>query len=364
MKTGAAGTPVPSRSGGRDGPPCYALTMADLEPSIQRIALEGLSPAAFEHPADRAALHALRKLPGFDVMLRAVIGLIGERSVRYMHLANAVRVGPDQFARIDEIYEECLRTLDVQVRPELFIAQTPIVNAGAVGVDQPFIVLNSGTLHLFDDDEIRFIIGHELGHVLADHSLYKTMLALLLRVSFGSLGIPVASIALFAIVAALREWDRKSELSGDRAGLLAVQDPEVAYRVQMKMAGGGTVSEMSVEAFEAQARDYEQGGGVLDGVVKLMNLLQRTHPFSVLRLTELKRWVDSGDYQRTLDGEYPRRGEGEQPKLAQDLLESARSYRDAYRDSKDPFARFVQGISDAGTSALGRARELVRPGKD
>jgi len=338
--------------------------MAEVVGESGRVVLEGISAPAFEHPADRAALHALRRLPGFDVMLRAVIGLIGERSVRYMHLANAVRVGPDQFARVDAIYEDCLRTLDVQMRPELFVAQTPIVNAGAVGVDEPFIVLNSGTLSLFDDDELRYIIGHELGHVLADHSLYKTMLSLLLRVSFGSLGIPVASIALFGIVAALREWDRKSELSGDRAGLLAVQDPQVAYRVQMKMAGGGKVGEMSIEAFEAQARDYEAGGGVLDGVVKLMNLLQRTHPFSVLRLSELKRWVESGDYQRVLDGEYARRGEGEERKLTQDVIESARSYRDAYRESTDPLARFVQNISDAGSSALERARELVRPGKD
>jgi len=324
-----------------------------------RIVLPQLSVRAFEHPADRAALHTLRSVPGFDTLLRGLFGLIGDRSVRYLHLGNAVRVGDQQFSRLDGLYRECLEVLDLDRRPELFVVQTPVVNAGAIGVDDPFIVLHSGSLQLFDDDELRFVLAHELGHVMSGHALYKTMLGLLLRLSFGYIGLPIAGMAVLGVVAALREWDRKSELSADRAGLLAVQDEAVAYRVHMKLAGGGHVGEMSVEAFEAQALDYERAGGVLDGVIKLVNLMQHTHPFSVVRLAELKRWVESGSYAAVLRGEYPRRSDDES-NVAKELLEGLRSYQESYRQSKDPLSRFMKELTQAGSSALERARDKLR----
>jgi Zn-dependent protease with chaperone function len=322
--------------------------------------LEGIDSSAFEHPADRAALHALRSVPGFDLVLRKLIGLVGERSVRYLHLANAVRVGERQFPRVDAIYRDCLSVLDVSERPELYVVQTPMVNAGALGVDTPFIVLNSGTIELFDDDELRFVLGHELGHVQCDHALYKTMLSLLLRASIAYGVLPVAGMALLGVAAALREWDRKSELTGDRAGLLAVQDPDAAYRVHMKMAGGSRVSQMSVDEFIAQAEDYDRGGDMLDGVIKLMNLLQRTHPFSVLRLRALRAWVEEGGYQAVLDGDYPRRsGEGKR-RLHEDVLEGAREYRKSAGRSGDPLTRFLGELAQAGGSMLDKARGVVQ----
>lgn len=329
-----------------------------------RKTLEGIDSTAFEHPADRAALHALRKVPGFDLVLRKLIGLIGERSVRYLHLANAVRVSERQFTRVDSLYRDCLEVLDVEQRPELYVVQTPMVNAGALGVDTPFIALNSGTIELFDDDELRFVLGHELGHVLCDHSLYKTMLALLVRASVAYGVMPVAGMVLFGVGAALREWDRKSELTADRAGLLAVQRPEAAYRVHMKMAGGGRVSEMSVEEFVSQAQDYDQGGDMLDGVIKLMNLLQRSHPFSVLRLRALRAWVEEGGYQAVLDGAYARRDGDGKRSLHEDVLEGAREYRQSAKRSGDPLTRFLSELAEAGGSVLEKARGVVRRDDD
>jgi Zn-dependent protease with chaperone function len=325
-----------------------------------RIRLESIASHAFEHPTDRAALRALRSVPGFDLVLRKLMGIAGERSIRYLHLANTVRVNDKQFPRVNALYAECLDVLDVERRPELFIAQTPIVNAGALGVDDPFIVLNSGTLQLFDDDELRFVLAHELGHVVCDHALYKTMLSLLLRISFAYGIVPVAGVALFGVIAALREWDRKSELTADRAGLLAVQSPEVAYRVHMKMAGGGRVAEMSVDEFAAQADDYDRAGDILDGVVKLVNLLQRTHPFSALRLRALRQWVDSGEYERILGGEYPRRSEPQTP-FSHTIAEGARAYREEARRSEDPLQRFFNDLAEVGSSVLERARGVIRP---
>ncbi len=105
-------------------------------------------------------------------------------------------------------------------------------------MDQPFIVITSGLYDLMTHEEMRFVVGHELGHALSGHAVYRAMMMHLTRLarSFGFMS--VGGWALRAIVAALLEWQRKSELSGDRAGLLCSQDLATAIRVEMKLAGG------------------------------------------------------------------------------------------------------------------------------
>lgn len=319
-----------------------------------RTRLYDLSSRAYEHPADRAALVALRAVPGFDLVMRKMLGLLGERSLRLIYLGSAVRVGPRQFGELYKIYQDCLHVLDFPDEPELFVAQTPFVNAGAVGTDRPFIVLNSGATQLFSPEELRVIIGHELGHILSGHVLYKTMLQLLLRISLVASGIPVAAWTLMAIIAALKEWDRKSELSCDRAGLLASQDLEACYRVQMKMACG-SVKDASIEEFVKQAEEYEAGGDMVDSVFKVLNIVDRSHPFPVLRLAELKRWVEQGEYERILKGQYPRRSTDREASIYEELKASARSYKESAEETRDPMATFFR---DLGSSVSNRSKNL------
>jgi Zn-dependent protease with chaperone function len=300
---------------------------------------------------------ALRRVPGFDTLLRKLFGTIGDRSLRYAFLASAVRVDENQFPGIHEAFVEACRVLDIDPIPELYVAQTPIVNAGAIGVDRPFIVINSGTVSLMSPDELQFILAHELGHVLSGHVLYKTMLRLLLRMTTLALAIPLGGLALYGITTALLEWDRKSELSADRAGLLVVQDPELALRVNMKLAGGGLADQMNVDAFVAQAEEYRSSGNVMDGVVKLLNLIGRTHPFPVLRLAELKKWVESGDYETILSGDYPRRDGDETTSVYQELKASSQSYKEDIDGSSDPFISLVRGMGEGVASGVRSAKD-------
>lgn len=321
--------------------------------------LPNISSRAFEHPADRAALAALKKIPLFDLVLRKLIGFVGERSLRLAYLSSAVRVNEHQFSRLNAIYDECLQVLDVPTRPELYVSQAPFVNAGAIGTDQPFIVLNSATLELCDDDELRYILGHELGHVLADHVLYKTMLELLLRLTVGGLGIPLGQLAIIAIVSGLSEWSRKSEISCDRAGLLCVQDPRKTYGVIMKMAGGRQIDQMNIDEFERQAADYEAGGSAVDSVFKLMHLIGRSHPFHVVRLNELRKWIASGEYDRILLGQYPTRDTDPKTSAYDELKSSFKQYKEDFDQSKDPLLDLLKTVSqDMGQAATKVWEEL------
>jgi len=323
----------------------------NLPAARPRKVLTQIASVSWEHPADRAALQSLRAVPGFDMVVKKIYGFIGERGIRLLFQADAVRVGPKQFPRLNELYTDVLTTLDWDPRPDLYVSQTPFVNAGAYGMDKPFIVINSGALKLLDDDEMRTLLGHELGHVMSGHALYVTILILILNFSFSTLPF-LAGIALLPIRIALLEWFRKSELSSDRAGLLAAQDANAAMRMYLKMAGGGDMKQMDLNAFLEQAKEYEESGGPLDRIFQILNTLERTHPFNTLRAAELQRWIEGGQYERILNGEYTRRGpEAESRPIDKDIDEARDHYmkeaKAVVNDVVDSAKRAAQAFSDA-----------------
>jgi Zn-dependent protease with chaperone function len=322
-----------------------------------KIIFKNISPRTWEHPADRAALVALKQLPGLDLVLQSILSLISDRSLRLIALASSVRVTPNQFSGIYRLHQEACSILDAPYMPDLYISQNPFLNAGAIGVDKPFIMLNSSLLDKFSDEEIQSVIGHEIGHCLSGHALYSTLLILLVQISSSLFQIPIAQIAFYAIIAALYEWYRKAELSSDRAGLLVVQDPDVSYHLLMKLAGGGNTSQMNIDEFFKQAQDYESGGDIVDSVHKLLNLMFQTHPFPVLRLTELKVWIDKGEYQKILDGDYKKRDQ----ETKEDLFENFQKAQDQYKEdmgrSKDPLSSSVNDMMkgvDQATKQIGK----------
>ena len=305
--------------------------------------LTEIAPHSWEHPADKAALQALRRIPVFDDILRKIFGFMTERAFRLAFQASAVKVSEKQYPKVYAIYKESLKTLDVQKEYPLFISQTPIVNAGAWGMEQPFIILNSGTVRLLDDDELAYVIGHEIVHIMSDHVLYKSMTMILLNLA--TMGFPIVGLAARAILVALLEWQRKSELSSDRAGLLTVQDPQVVLGTMLKMAGGGSGDEADLQEYIMQAEEYREGGDVVDQVFKVLNLLAQTHPFYTIRVNELRTWIESGDYDRIIRGEYARRGEPD-PAYQDDLTAAATAYAD---DAKELLGTMTDAAKRMGS---------------
>jgi|APEBP8051072266_1049373.scaffolds.fasta_scaffold01889_4 Zn-dependent protease with chaperone function len=335
-----------------------------------KVRFPNISSRAWEHPADRAALSALQSLPGLDVLLQKMVGVTVERSLRLIALSSSVRVSERQFPKVNTLFREACHILDVKKIPELYVSASPFVNARAIGMDNPFIILNSSLLDTLSEEELLAVIAHELGHCMSGHMLYSTLLILLTHFSMPILSsIPLGAAALSAIRIALMEWYRKSELSCDRAGLLVVQDPDICYTLEMKLAGGNRISEMNINEFFVQAYEYESGGTMVDGIHKMLNLLGRTHPFPVLRLVELKKWVDSGEYARILNGgfaqadndaprpynapHYATQDDNKEESVADNMRAAAQKYREEFMNSSDPF---VSTVTDIANSAAETAK--------
>ena len=306
--------------------------------------LPQISSRAWEHPADRAALNTLRAIPGFDEVVRQVATFVTERRVRQLFLANAVQVNPVQRPKLDALLTDVCRAMDWPTRPELYVTQSPEVNAYAIGYEDPFIVFTSGALELLEsDDERRFLLAHELGHIMSDHMTYRTIALVIIAV--GSMAIFPVGLALLPFQLALLEWHRKSEFSSDRAALLAVQDKVVAQRTFMRLAGGRDLGDTtSLDSFMTQAAAYEAGGDTWDKILRLFNSAFREHPFNTVRAAELERWRTSGEYDAIIAGAYVRRGEKGQG-LGDDVADATRYYSDRANAG-------MSGVSDA----LGRAK--------
>jgi len=238
-----------------------------------------------------------------------------------------------QRPKVDALLTDVLTTLDWPRRPELYVTQSPKVNAYAIGFDDPFIVMTSGALELLEsDDERRFLLAHELGHIMSDHMTYRTIAMVL---------VTVGSLALLPV----------GEFSSDRAALLAIQDRAVAGTTFMRLAGGRDYGDTtSVDAFMTQAATYESSGDTWDKILKVFNTAFREHPFNTVRAAELERWRMSGAYDAIVASVYTRRGERGQA-LGDDLSDAARYYSDKANAGMssvgDAFDRAKSAFTDA-----------------
>lgn len=323
-----------------------------------------ISSRAWEHPADRGALVALRKLKGFDTILKALSGLFNERAVRLVHLGSAIRVDERQFAKLHRLLGEVGQTLDVAGLPELFVSSNPFPNALTIGMNKPFIVVNSGLVDLLDDEEMRFVLAHELGHAISGHAVYQTLLQRMIQLSGVLNAVPVGGLGARAIMAALFEWSRKAELSADRAGLLATQDPATAFRAHMMLASGGHLDDLDPTSFFAQGQEYYEAGDLRDSVLKLLLVENQSHPFAVVRASELRRWVDSGEYTTFLAGDYPRRGDDDTAGVSDAAKEAAGSYSETFRSSQDAVGKLVHDVAGLLGSAKLWLDDTLRRGQD
>lgn len=283
--------------------------MSTAQPKARR-RFPGLDPAALQHPYDRAALGVLQRVPGIDVVVRKFIELFPERVAYIQNVAQTVRVSKTQCPQLYTKLREACEILDMR-EPELYVAQTPIPNAGTSGHNHPYIIITTGLLDLMSEDEVLAVIAHELGHIKSGHVLYKTMargISFLISI-ISDMTLGIGRLVGMGLEAALLEWDRKSEFSADRAALLVVQDAQVMLTLMMKFAGGTLFQrdQMSASEFLKQADLYEEVDiNMLDRIYKMLLVSAVNHPLTIVRAREIVNWSGSPEYNDILAGNYLR----------------------------------------------------------
>lgn len=262
-----------------------------------------LSKHDYVHPADSKALAALKAIPGIDTALKQLLKVTGESAMRVSFMASAVQITPKQCPDLYAKLQVACTTLGVDM-PDFFLQQNPVVNAFTGGVDKAVIVLWTGLVEKLNDEELLAVIAHEVGHIHAEHVLYLTaarLIEALMNASVAAI-VPGSEIIKFLVSAgissALLAWARRAELSCDRAALLVTQDPHVIGRTMMKLAGGTYASKIDYDEFLNQARDFQKNydENKLDKFWADLLNAGLTHPFPIWRVSEILKYVDSGEY--------------------------------------------------------------------
>jgi Zn-dependent protease with chaperone function len=329
--------------------------MTTALPEDQR--LINLSSKAYEHPADRAATAALQSIPMLDVVVRKLIEFGYERAYRQQFLAASVRLGDDQLPQVWADWNAVCARLDLLERYDIYLTQFPVTNAAAIGAGKPMVVINSRCIDLLDELELRTVLGHEAGHILSAHVLYRTALLILLQLS-GAARLPmIAGLPLLAVKLALLEWYRAAELSSDRAATLVNRDPLVTCRTMMVLAGGVSARKLDLDAFIRQANDYEEWSSGWDKLNRLRAQLSLTHSYPVRRVKEITAWVQSGEYDRIVAGEYPTRDQ--QADARKEAGDAVEFYKERFRAIFSEFG--VERVQERAADAANKLSDWLKP---
>lgn len=263
--------------------------------------LIGLPSEVYEHPFDKAALVRLKKLPGFDTVTNFLLNWAYVRWHMVELQGSNFHVTRESCPELYDLVRDVSNTLDVSDFPEIYTEWRYAVNGYTTGNrERTLLVLNSGTVDLLNDTQLRYVVGHEMGHIKSGHVLYH-MMAQLFSSMIGL--IPLGEALLTPIHYALLYWNRMSEFTADRAGLLACQDKDEAVKTIIKMAGVPMkyFDSMNKEAFLKQAEEFEKlYSGVADTAIRTISIISSSHPWTVFRAGELLKWIESGEYERIL----------------------------------------------------------------
>lgn len=180
------------------------------------------------------------------------------------------KIAPDFHAALEQVKHR----LGLETEIEAYCVADPMPNAFATPPEQGRLLLgvSSAALERLDPGELRFVLGHEIGHALLDHfSLSPEVLAADDRLS------PAQLARYYA-------WMRYAELSADRVGLLCSGDADAAVRAFFKLTSGlseprflGNASESAHQWTEISAEKMESAEADWFS----------THPYSPLRLRAL-----------------------------------------------------------------------------
>lgn len=251
----------------------------------------------FIHPEDEAALNAMKNVPGFDSLVKKFMQVGYETLLHGMNMASKIRLSESQLPEIFHRVTSICNKLDIPC-PEVYLEMSPYPNAYTYGDTNVFMVLTSGLFDYLDDDEIDSVIAHECGHILCHHVLYHTIAEFLRTGVSGIIGSLAEPLKL-----AVYYWERKSELSADRAAALAC-GVDTVVRTQLRLVGGPKqlTRNVNIEEWASQAEKYEEirNGSFWNRVLQMGATMTLDHPFAAVRVREALNWSRTEEYNKTV----------------------------------------------------------------
>jgi Peptidase family M48 len=278
---------------------------------MSRKQFTGLKTEVYEHPFDRKALVSLERTPVLPTLLKKVNEYGIDKLLQLQIIGSEFKVTSRNFPHLHEAFIETCNILDIAPIPELYLFRgTGYIKAYAVGVEKPVVGVNIEGMEWLSRDELLFLFGHEVARIKGKYLAYQQMANVMpiLKNVIGITTLGIGGLAANGVEIALYNWMIMSKFTADRAGLLACQEIEVAITCLMKLGGlpSDYLNEDTINDFVMQARSFElKNLDTLGKLTKTFSFMEYNLPWTVMRASELLKWVDSGDYQNLLQGKEP-----------------------------------------------------------
>lgn len=259
-----------------------------------------MKPEEFIHPEDATALKQLESIPGFPTLVKKFYALGYEKLFYGTNMASNIRLSEKQLPELYRRLPPICQKLGIK-EPEFYLEMNPMPNAYTFGDTKIFITMTSGLVEMLNDDELDAVIGHECGHILCRHVLYHNMADMLIN---GADTLGILGMFTVPIKYALLYWQRKSELSCDRAGAI-ITSPETVSRTMVRLSGGpkSITGSVNIDEWVKQAEEYEKirTDGMWNKALQTYAIMNYSHPFSAVRVREVLNWGKSVQYQNLMN---------------------------------------------------------------
>ena len=218
--------------------------------------------------------------PLTDIIKRFVMKDL-ERSL----LHETVYIDAEDNPRLRQISRESARILCLRRLPKILIKPSRILNAFTFGTEEnATVVIHSPAMKILTDEELKALVSHEFAHIKSEHMLYHTLAEYLaggITLSASTLGLGMIATPLRL---ALLSWYRNSEVTADRASLLAVNDLDVAKSFLAKTF-----------FFSRKFKDDMKFASERKLVESILELL-KTHPLYKTRIKRLTEFYNSEQF--------------------------------------------------------------------
>ena len=263
-------------------------------------------PERYTHDSDRAALNALKAIPGFSLLTKGFMNVWNEPQQKILNMSTRIRLGENQMKKYHDMLLPICEKLGIAV-PELYIELDVNPNAYTYGDTNPFIVITSGLLNTIPDDLVPTVLAHECGHIACHHTLYHTMGRFVLSGASTAMSyfLKFGGLLSVPLQVAFYYWMRCSEFSADRAAVLCDGSPRKMQEVCMHLAGWDKdiIADVNIDEFLKQAVEYRNmiNGSAWNKTLEFMVLSGATHPLMAVRATECGEWAKSDLFNRMMN---------------------------------------------------------------
>jgi Zn-dependent protease with chaperone function len=223
-------------------------------------------------------------LSGLFILVMFVLAYLMNRQHHMELMQDSMGVSSTSAPNLFQIITDCAKRLHPG-RLEAFVTPKNELNAYTFGISDPkTVVIYSAVLQIMDEDEIAFVVGHEMGHIALGHTWLNTILG-------GIAGIPASYGASAILALVFRSWNRMCEYSADRAGVLACGKPDKAISALLKLVSGKKTLTQADMGRLLQLVDQED-----DSLAGQLNEMLSDHPMTIKRIEQIKKYIRTREY--------------------------------------------------------------------